>query len=215
MGPFRGRVGQNGNKLEVEIRPVSIDDSACVHLGAKLGSGIKGQLLYHLVRIFFHGPRHATSSPSTGPRGFGARCRRSRPPAPRRFSLQHILPGAPVAPQSLPSTPGRRLRTIGIGAVLHVDVLLLDAAPEPLDQAAKRVEGERAYSGAAGARRPLHRPWPQTRHLLRPLDVLPGPREVCTQRVRCSRPRNRARACRIDGRNAEENTRDLRLWLTA
>ena len=97
------------------------------------GSSQSGRGL-HLIRIFFHGPRHATSSPSTGPRAFGARCRRSRPPAPRRFSLQHILPGAPVAPQWLLPTPGRQLRTIGLGAVLQVDVLLLDAAPEPPDK---------------------------------------------------------------------------------
>jgi hypothetical protein len=48
MGPFRGIMGQNGNNSEVEIRPVSIDDSACVRLGEKLGPGIKSQLLCQL-----------------------------------------------------------------------------------------------------------------------------------------------------------------------
>ena len=34
MGPFQGGLGQNASKSEVEIRPVSIDDSPFVHLGA-------------------------------------------------------------------------------------------------------------------------------------------------------------------------------------
>ena len=41
-------MGLNTNNSEVKIRPVSIDDSSCVHLGAKLRSRIKSQLLYQL-----------------------------------------------------------------------------------------------------------------------------------------------------------------------
>ena len=48
MGPFWGRTGLNKNKSEVEIRPVSIDNSSCVHLGEKLGFRIFSPLLYQL-----------------------------------------------------------------------------------------------------------------------------------------------------------------------
>jgi hypothetical protein len=48
MGPFEGKTGQNVNKSEVEIRPVSIDDSSCVHLGEKLVPRIFSPLLYQL-----------------------------------------------------------------------------------------------------------------------------------------------------------------------
>jgi hypothetical protein len=48
MGPFEGKTGLSTNNSEVEIRPVSIDDSSWVHLKAKLRSGIKSQLLYQL-----------------------------------------------------------------------------------------------------------------------------------------------------------------------
>ena len=48
MGPLRGKTGQTARKSEVESKPVSIDDSSCVHLGEELGFGIKSQLLYQL-----------------------------------------------------------------------------------------------------------------------------------------------------------------------
>jgi hypothetical protein len=48
MGPFEGKTGLNEINSEVKSRPVSIDDSSCVHLGAKLRSRIKSQLLHQL-----------------------------------------------------------------------------------------------------------------------------------------------------------------------
>jgi hypothetical protein len=45
MGPFRGKMEQNVNRPEVEIRPVSMDDSAYVHLEAKLLVPIMSRLL--------------------------------------------------------------------------------------------------------------------------------------------------------------------------
>jgi hypothetical protein len=48
MGLFEGKTGQNVSKSEVEIRPVSIDNSSCVHLRVILGFRIKSQLLYQL-----------------------------------------------------------------------------------------------------------------------------------------------------------------------
>jgi hypothetical protein len=48
VGPFEGETGLNANNSEVEIRPVSIDHSSCVHLRIKLRARIKSQLFYQL-----------------------------------------------------------------------------------------------------------------------------------------------------------------------